>query len=126
MTHATLTENFLRCDILSHLQMMGRAEYEGVLFIAYRKEQGITAEVLAHGVYEDMNSREQSEGYVNMVPKAGLEPARASSLPPQDSVSTNSTTPAIRKNSIKVCLRVLIIIRQCWYITLIRSRFRCF
>ena len=113
MTHATLTENFLRCDILSHLQMMGRAEYEGVLFIAYRKEQSITAEVLAHGVYEDMNSREQSEGYVNMVPKAGLEPARASSLPPQDSVSTNSTTSAIRKNLIKVCLRELVIIRQC-------------
>src|SRR5210317_626519 len=30
-----------------------------------------------------------------MVPKAGLEPARLPSLPPQDSVSTNSTTWAI-------------------------------
>ena len=30
-----------------------------------------------------------------MVPKAGLEPARLSPLPPQDSVSTNSTTWAI-------------------------------
>ena len=30
-----------------------------------------------------------------MVPKAGLEPARPSPLPPQDSVSTNSTTWAI-------------------------------
>ena len=29
-----------------------------------------------------------------MVPKAGLEPARLSPLPPQDSVSTNSTTSA--------------------------------
>ena len=29
-----------------------------------------------------------------MVPKAGLEPARPSPLPPQDSVSTNSTTSA--------------------------------
>ena len=29
---------------------------------------------------------------VDMVPKAGLEPARLSPLPPQDSVSTNSTT----------------------------------
>ena len=27
-----------------------------------------------------------------MVPKAGLEPARLTPLPPQDSVSTNSTT----------------------------------
>ena len=27
-----------------------------------------------------------------MVPKAGLEPARLAPLPPQDSVSTNSTT----------------------------------
>ena len=82
----------------------------------------VVSELLTNRVH----SRELPEGYVNMVPKAGLEPARASSLPPQDSVSTNSTTPAIRKNSIKVCLRVLIIIRQCWYITLIRSRFRCF
>ena len=30
-----------------------------------------------------------------MVPRAGLEPARLSSLPPQDSVSTNSTTWAL-------------------------------
>ena len=30
-----------------------------------------------------------------MVPKAGLEPARLAPLPPQDSVSTNSTTSAI-------------------------------
>ena len=30
-----------------------------------------------------------------MVPKAGLEPARLSPLPPQDSVSTNSTTSAL-------------------------------
>ena len=29
-----------------------------------------------------------------LVPRAGLEPARESSLPPQDSVSTNSTTSA--------------------------------
>jgi hypothetical protein len=28
----------------------------------------------------------------DMVPKAGLEPAQLSPLPPQDSVSTNSTT----------------------------------
>ena len=32
--------------------------------------------------------------WFNMVPKAGLEPARVSPLPPQDSVSTNSTTSA--------------------------------
>ena len=31
-----------------------------------------------------------------MVPKAGLEPARLAPLPPQDSVSTNSTTSAMR------------------------------
>ena len=30
----------------------------------------------------------------NMVPMAGVEPARLSPLPPQDSVSTNSTTSA--------------------------------
>lgn len=30
-----------------------------------------------------------------MVPKVGLEPTRLSPLPPQDSVSTSSTTPAI-------------------------------
>ena len=30
--------------------------------------------------------------YSNLVPKAGLEPARLAPLPPQDSVSTNSTT----------------------------------
>ena len=29
-----------------------------------------------------------------MVPKAGLEPARREALPPQDSVSTSSTTSA--------------------------------
>ena len=29
------------------------------------------------------------------LPKAGLEPARLSPLPPQDSVSTNSTTSAV-------------------------------
>lgn len=29
-----------------------------------------------------------------LVPRAGLEPARESSLPPQDSVSTTSTTSA--------------------------------
>jgi hypothetical protein len=34
-----------------------------------------------------------------MVPKAGLEPARLSPLPPQDSVSTNSTTSAILMNA---------------------------
>jgi hypothetical protein len=32
--------------------------------------------------------------YLWMVPKAGLEPARVSPLPPQDSVSTCSTTSA--------------------------------
>ncbi len=31
---------------------------------------------------------------VFLVPKAGLEPARVAPLPPQDSVSTNSTTSA--------------------------------
>ena len=33
-----------------------------------------------------------------MVPKAGLEPARLSPLPPQDSVSTNSTTWAFHSH----------------------------
>ena len=33
----------------------------------------------------------------DMVPKAGLEPARLSPLPPQDSVSTNSTTWAFSR-----------------------------
>ena len=32
--------------------------------------------------------------FSQMVPKAGLEPARLTPLPPQDSVSTNSTTSA--------------------------------
>ncbi len=34
-----------------------------------------------------------------MVPKAGLEPARLTPLPPQDSVSTNSTTWARELNT---------------------------
>jgi hypothetical protein len=34
------------------------------------------------------------------VPKAGLEPARLAPLPPQDSVSTNSTTWAIFINAV--------------------------
>jgi len=38
-----------------------------------------------------------------MVPTARLELARLSPLPPQDSVSTNSTTSALRKES-KICL----------------------
>ena len=33
-----------------------------------------------------------------MVPMAGLEPARREALPPQDSVSTSSTTSAAIKN----------------------------
>ena len=53
--------------------MMGRAEYEEVLFIAYGNGKGIKTEALVYGVYEGMRNREQSEGYVNMVPKAGLE-----------------------------------------------------
>ena len=36
----------------------------------------------------------------NMVPKAGLEPAQLTPLPPQDSVSTNSTTWAKLKDSV--------------------------
>lgn len=32
---------------------------------------------------------------LRLVPMAGVEPARVSSLPPQDSVSTNSTTSAM-------------------------------
>ena len=32
---------------------------------------------------------------IDMVPKAGLEPAQLTPLPPQDSVSTNSTTWAM-------------------------------
>ena len=35
-----------------------------------------------------------------MVPKAGLEPARLAPLPPQDSVSTNSTTSAFDKKNV--------------------------
>ena len=31
---------------------------------------------------------------INLVPMAGVEPAQLSPLPPQDSVSTNSTTSA--------------------------------
>ncbi len=34
------------------------------------------------------------EGDKVMMPKAGLEPARSYPLPPQDSVSANSTTSA--------------------------------
>ncbi len=32
--------------------------------------------------------------FINLVPMAGVEPAQLSPLPPQDSVSTNSTTSA--------------------------------
>ena len=38
------------------------------------------------------------DGHYDLVPKAGLEPARLTPLPPQDSVSTNSTTWAITEN----------------------------
>ena len=43
----------------------------------------------------DPDRRALSAGFAKtyrMVPKAGLEPARLTPLPPQDSVSTNSTT----------------------------------
>ena len=43
---------------------------------------------------EGIRNRDRTEGYVNLVPKAGLEPARPRSLPPQGSVSTNFTTSA--------------------------------
>ena len=33
---------------------------------------------------------------MHMVRERGLEPRRPKALPPQDSVSTNSTTPALR------------------------------
>ena len=36
----------------------------------------------------------KATAYILMVPRAGLEPAQEFPLPPQDSVSTNSTTRA--------------------------------
>jgi hypothetical protein len=44
-----------------------------------------------------------------MVPMAGLEPARLAPLPPQDSVSTNSTTSANLMNYVDA--RNLLILR---------------
>ena len=44
-----------------------------------------------------------------MVPMAGLEPAQRELLPPQDSVSTNSTTSAIfRSQQASLLLRILV------------------
>ena len=42
---------------------------------------------------ENKKARYENRAF-RMVPKAGLEPARLTPLPPQDSVSTNSTTSA--------------------------------
>ena len=42
--------------------------------------------------------------YLRMVPMAGVEPARLSPLPPQDSVSTNSTTSAFFDYNYKATL----------------------
>ena len=42
---------------------------------------------------------------VKMVPRAGLEPARLSPLPPQDSVSTKSTTWALIADPVVVDVR---------------------
>ena len=54
-----------------------------------------------------------------LVPKAGLEPARLASPPPQDGVSTNSTTSAlIRERGLRnyinliVATRVLVVLLQ--------------
>ena len=51
-----------------------------------------------------------------LVPKAGLEPARPQALPPQDSVSTNSTTSAmksLRRRGLRytLCSRIFLRIR---------------
>ena len=59
---------------------------------------GLTLLVLVNSNYLGFcclkyNEDKDVERYKNkLVPKAGLEPARLSPLPPQDSVSTNSTT----------------------------------
>ena len=45
-----------------------------------------------------------------MVPRAGLEPARLAPLPPQDSVSTNSTTWA--RDQCKSCLEMALFSRH--------------
>ncbi len=43
--------------------------------------------------FKNTNSRRERRLFV--VPKAGLEPAHPKAPPPQDGVSTNSTTPAV-------------------------------
>ena len=44
------------------------------------------------GIHKEKALHFREELSFKMVPKAGLEPARLTPLPPQDSVSTNSTT----------------------------------
>ncbi len=53
----------------------------------YRNTQrSVPFNVVLFRILEDFSKNKE------MVPKAGLEPARLTPLPPQDSVSTNSTT----------------------------------
>lgn len=63
-----------------------------------------------------------------MVPMAGLEPAQLSPLPPQDSVSTNSTTSAKVNKTLVILrsglLRGDVIIRRLWQI-IDGQRFGC-
>ena len=62
----------------------------------------------------------------NLVPKAGFEPARPESLPPQDSVSTNSTTWAIHFDGLR---RLIVLVARipgyCRHILISRRLVRC-
>ena len=56
---------------------------------------------------------------IGLVPTAGLEPAQLALLPPQDSVSTNSTTSAVRGSLLLAntnhgfAVRPLLLARRC-------------
>jgi hypothetical protein len=61
-----------------------------------------------------------------MVPKAGLEPARLAPLPPQDSVSTNSTTSAQRSKTSGQSISILSSMEQRAYYPDLFSSVQCF
>ena len=84
-----------------------REAYSPLLMRARWAKRGYTAQRVsvpltgspAQEILSSQPQKEKGIGLVSSIPKfvvprAGLEPARESSLPPQDSVSTNSTTSA--------------------------------
>ena len=61
--------------------------------------------------YQQKNRHCRNQQYRSLllVPMAGLEPARLASPPPQDGVSTNSTTSAILFNPIVIQINLILI-----------------